>query len=344
MIRDQLPLVFTPEERDQNEARKGQLVELVASKEALLLVGAGSSALVGYDTWPKLLKKLERLACNCGSDFIVDERKRDGDPLEYAEDIQMHMKKTESLDKYYKLLYREFGPQYSPIDFHRTLVKLPFKGMLTFNYDKVLETALGISDNTLTIEEGAALRVSEFLLSLDFKKYPSRIAHIHGVYDKPSSIILSRADYIKFYGLAPSKGESESKLQNIVPSWSLHRKLLWAILATRRVVFVGFSMDDPYLSEILQLVSRDLWRWDESIHFAVMSISQETADETKIKAKRLKETYGVDVVFYEDFNNSHRGLKQIIAEIARECKVPRKSEWIETVDQRMEERMKTDGN
>ena len=36
--------IFTPEEHDENEERKRKLIELVASGEAVLIVGAGSSA------------------------------------------------------------------------------------------------------------------------------------------------------------------------------------------------------------------------------------------------------------------------------------------------------------
>ena len=54
--------IFTPKELDENLKRKHELIELVASGEAVLIVGAGSSARVGYPDWPDLLKKLEELA------------------------------------------------------------------------------------------------------------------------------------------------------------------------------------------------------------------------------------------------------------------------------------------
>ena len=40
------PEIFTPEERDENEERKRELIELVASGEAVLIVGAGSRVCV----------------------------------------------------------------------------------------------------------------------------------------------------------------------------------------------------------------------------------------------------------------------------------------------------------
>ena len=50
-----------------------------------------------------------------------------------------------------------------------------------------------------------------------------------------------------------------------------------------------------------------------------MSISPEDAEDLKDKAERLKSEYGVDTVFYEDFDNSHRGLDHIVAEISERC-------------------------
>ncbi len=350
MNENKFPPVFNSEELVQNELRKKELIELVGSKQALLVVGAGSSALIGYSTWPKLLKKLEELACECARDFNVDEIKRENDPLGYADDIKNHIKKnTKGLDKYHKLLQKEFCPRNPGCkDFHKTLVRLPFKGILTTNYDKVLEAALGeinpefSYDNSLIIKKNTEGRISEFFLSLDFKEYPRRIAHLHGRFDEPDSIILSSEDYSNFYGFAMSA--VEGKLKDDIPKWSLHRKFLWSVLATRRIVFIGFSMNDLYLNTMLDFVCRDLWRWNESIHFAVMSISQIKADETKEKAKKLKRDFGIEVVFYEDIDDSHRGLEQIIAEVDKNYHGQHTSEWLEIANRLMEEKFKTDEN
>ena len=49
-----------------------------------------------------------------------------------------------------------------------------------------------------------------------------------------------------------SQGNDEVNTREV---WTLHRKLLWAVLATRRVVFIGFSMEDPYFDNMLETVS-----------------------------------------------------------------------------------------
>ena len=338
------PEIFTPEERNENEERKRELIDLVASGEAVLIVGAGSSARLGYVTWNDLLEELEDLANRCGAGL---DQTRKGDKLAYAEDIKSHIcNETGNLSRYYALLQNLFSPKQPPFeDFHRKLVSLPFRGILTTNYDAVLEAALGdieprfAYDNWLVIDENSAGRVHEFLMAMNNdKRITRRIAHLHGRFSPPSSIILSIEDYKDAYGLDSTVEEDENKNES-----KLRFRLLWAVLATRRVVFVGFSMDDPYLTMILKTVSEDLWTWNKSTHFAIMSISSidaDDAEDSKNKSEILNSEYGVGTVFYEDPDDSHQGLDRILDEIDEECRVRSQSEdddvdWLERVNQRM---------
>ncbi len=347
--------IFTPEERDENTRRKRDLIELVDSGEAILFVGAGSSVRVGYPDWSSLLQKLEDLASKCGDDFKPNIVKcKNSDPLEYleyAEYIKSYIsEKTDDIDRYYALLYDLFEPKKpSYNEFHRLLVELPFRGILTTNYDPVLTEALTkkkrdaeekvkeislIDTNPLIIGRDPPRLIHEFLLAKNNDlQIPQRIAHLHGVYRNPESIILDRNDYQEAYGLKVLKETSElkdnQKISKLEPpdknqvlidsKWTLRRKLLWAVLATRRVVFIGFSLNDPYFNKMLETVSKDLWGWNKSIHFAIMGISSENFHDSKSKAEGLKEDYGIDTVFYEVYDNSHQGLDRIVYEIAKEC-------------------------
>ena len=330
--------IFTPEERDENEERKRELIDLVASGEAVLIVGAGSSARVGYVTWNGLLEKLEDLANRCGAG--LDQTRKD-DALAYAKAIKSHIEKTDDIGKYYDLLDQLFRPNAQGYDeFHRMLVDLPFRGILTTNYDIVLEAALSekkieaklerkeispIDEVPLVIGPDSPRLIHEFLLSRNNDPHiPQRIAHLHGIYRYRESIILSADDYIKKYGLHV---EQTSEDKGNEDRWTLHRKLLWAVLATRRVVFVGFSMEDPYFNKMLEIVSADLWGWNKSIHFAIMGISagnKEDIQDSKDKADRLKSKYGIDTVFYEILENEipekkHKLLESLFADIVKQC-------------------------
>ena len=344
--------LFTPEELKENEERKRELNDLVASGEAVLIVGAGSSQRVEYPDWPELLKQLEQLAKKCGDGFKQDQGKRENLPLEYTENIKSHIcKETGNLDRYYALLQELFGPKNPPFkDFHRNLVLLPFRGILTTNYDTVLEAALGniehasAYDNSLVIDQSSIARVHEFLMAMNNdKRMTRRIAHLHGRFDISDRIILSIEDYRRAYRLNPPDEKNSEDYES-----KLRFKLLWSVLATRRVVFVGFSMNDPYLNKILEAVSNDLWRWDKSIHYTIMSISRKSADESKDRAEWFKREYGIGTVFYEhfdeDFDEPHQGLDHIVGEMVERCAVERQppideQAWIEQMNQRMDRKL-----
>ena len=317
--------LFTSEELKENEERKRELIELVASGEAVLVVGAGSSMRAGYVSLANLLEKLENLAQKFGNGFEPDTEKREDTPLAYAENIQSYIRdKTGDLDRYNALIYDLFKTKTSSVgDFHKTLVSLPFRGILTTNYDTVLEAALGAVepkfafDNSLVIQEQSAGRVDEFLMAMNNdSKVPRRIAHLHGKFDLSSSTILSTHDYKQAYGSDTNEKEYGRK-----DEWKLRSLLLWALFATRRVVFVGLSMEDPYLEKALTAVSPALWRWNKSIHYTIMGISLECARKSKDKADRLKSEYGIDTVFYDNSDGSHLRLQHIVAEMAKVCNI-----------------------
>ncbi len=344
----------------ENDERKRELIELVKSGEAILIVGAGISVRVGYVDWSGLLEELENLAIECGEDFEKNDEKRKKEPLEYAEDIKSHICDKVGVNRYYVKIHDLFKSQTPSQWIHEMLVSLPFRGILTTNYDKVLEVALAkkypssVLSHPLIIAKDSAIQVHEFFMALSDRKsdinMPRCIAHLHGIVDSPENIILSRRDYKEAYGQRDSK-------------WTLHRKLLWAVLATRRVVFFGFSMNDPYLSEMLEIVSEDLWRWDKSIHFAITSISPDSAKDSIKEATKFKKEYGVGTVFYEDLDGSHQNLDNIVAEIAKACGVETSSpivpqdqpsestsqgpldlHWLEQMNKRMEEGIGDDEN
>ena len=338
MSTENLESIFTLAEREENESRKQDLTDLILSGQSLLVVGAGCSVEVGYPTWKELLRELEIFASKCGDDFHEKVKVPD-DPLCYVKSIQEYInEKNGNLDKYHAKLHRLFSPNNRPKQFsqlHTNMVGLPFKGIITTNYDIVLDKALADSSpgdytykKPLVVD---ALSVSEFFLSLDSNQHPKQVIHLHGYFEEPKNIILSTTEYEKAYGLKPEKGEEGNKPSAETTTangplktekeeegnrvWSLHRKLLWAILATRRLVWIGFSMNDPYLKAMLKIVNSDLWGWGAPFHYAIMGIKEEKADSSKKLAESLKEDYGIEVVFYEYSNRDHSALNKIISEI-----------------------------
>ncbi len=382
MIRMDNPPIFTPKERDENEAKKEKLTELILSGEAVLVAGAGISVDLGYPNWRQLLDDLEQLAESCGENFQRDEEEKNTDPLRYTDKIKAHIEHSKcNLDRYKQRICNLFSPDTAkpPNEFHKNLVDLPFKGILTTNYDEVLERALAVAKppyygyfgSPLTVNKGMPMHVADFFYSLNSNNNRSKkILHLHGLYNAPESIILSNQDYIDFYKL--ERGVKDDKFKDTSPSWSLHRKVLWAMLATRRSVWLGFSMKDPYLKEMLRIACDDLWNWDKSVHFALMGIDR--GDNWKANKQFFRDSYGMEVVFYESTDTDHSGLKQYIESVYERYKekqvqsdksksgkehepqmkniIPsmsqtvgkkKSSDWLDRINQTMEDRIKVDG-
>src|SRR5262249_30996953 len=131
------------------------------------------------------------------------------------------------------------------------------------------------------------------------------VAHLHGIYDDAKKIILTAQQYAQAYGhnyqeletissqvatpdspTAASQpadtGGGQNPARVDVPSsiessnWTLLRKTVWALMATRRLIFVGFGMSDPFLYALFEYVSGDLWDKTAHVHYLITGVSADT--------------------------------------------------------------------
>lgn len=336
--------VFDETESEQNSARKASLLRLVSQESPLLFVGAGCSALIGYPTWGKLIKEIEKLAINCGGDISSETVQTNLDFISYAEILKEHIRSSKgNCYRYYALIENLFKPrsECSIDDFHRNLVQLPFSGIVTTNYDVSLEDAiLAVNQGrvrypSLVVPPMNPSSIMKFFKSLNSSGVLEHVLHIHGKYDIGESIVLSRDEYIETYGLSvvPNTG----RVQDRHPD-KFFMRVLWAIFATRRIVFIGFGLEDPFLEFLMSNVSDDLWLWDQPHHYAIMPINLEEKSESLLFAKRLRKDLSIEVVFYENQDHSFQGLRNLISEARNTQDAPTpETDWIEDVNRRMRE-------
>lgn len=109
---------------------------------------------------------------------------------------------------------------------HKILMSLPFSSMVTTNYDKLLEQAYcslmeGVIPRTATHKDTASLGT----LLFDGRFF---ILKAHGDIDQPDSLILTASDY-----------------RELIHSNPAYNTMLSALLLTKAILFVGYSMSDP---------------------------------------------------------------------------------------------------
>ena len=188
----------------------------------------------------------------------------------------------------------------------RLLYEIPFQSILTTNFDHILP---GMAGNPDTYRE--SLRKSREpwfnLFSWDTSGSPngnqrkSDVVKLHGDIDKIGSvengeIILSRTDY-----------------RRLLFEDSRYTNFLKALLATRTVLFLGFSFSDAYLnlirSEILALLKHEP---DEPLAYAIVeNLDQDEADF-------LVEHEGVQPLIYNSGGGDHSGFDRYLEEIHSE--------------------------
>jgi hypothetical protein len=115
---------------------------------------------------------------------------------------------------------------------HALCASLPVDEVVTTNYDLLFEVAsASVGRPCVVLPGGAAARGQRWLLKM------------HGSIDKPETIVLTREDYLKFQ-------ENRSALAGIVQ----------ALLLTRHMLFLGFSLSDDNFHRIAHAVRQAVGR------------------------------------------------------------------------------------
>lgn len=307
---------FFPDEfKVTNDEHKEALISFLRSGEAFLMAGAGVSAMCKLPTWDELIEQLEAAAMERDDKF--ERRKPKEKVLEYTERILVLIG-----DRFYDIISDIFGTQPEITEAQLALVRLPFKAILTTNYDRVLFTAImnAHKANGLQVVIDKSFNQREtykfFKAINDDGKGPKRVVYLHGHCDFKNSIVLSASQYSDKYGiqlLPPEEGQDDGGIKDM--GWPFLRKIMWSLMATRRLLYVGFSMNDEYFRIMHAIVSDDARHGGTDMHFLLQRVVKgDNLDEKIARAKSFKEHYGIQTVFFED-DDSYSGLPNLIFEL-----------------------------
>lgn len=152
--------------------------------------------------------------------------------------------------------------------------------LLTTNYDRLLERALGTSG--VTWDDSEAMR--------DLLRERDRVGHLHGEWSKPETVILSDADYQRIIGDDPAQA------------------LQAAHYITKSFVFVGYGsgLTDPNFSRMLA-THRKLFPQSRHDHYRL-------AKSTDVE--KLEREHADDTIRVVAFGDSHPDLLPFIVGLA----------------------------
>lgn len=335
---------------------KNTIATLLGDKNLLLISGAGFSKNFGYPRWKEFLDQINK---ECGADVKEADYEVDGilDYLKYAQAIY-DKSPTFDFNAYIEKCFDQVNCKKPIPDYYEMLIDLGFRGFATLNYDYTLEIIISqlkkgeiFRVNTIDFcDTDRESKIRKFLDNVSEKKDEfGSVLHLHGTYEKPSNIILTQGSYEKWYenGSITKLLESISALKEILNKeptidayekitgierriqiiyqgnvlQSLHKKIIWSLFARYRIFFIGFSADDTFFMNLLNVVIEDftLPRRKPS-HFVLVSCDPTGDDDEKRKkddiCKKMFER-GVLPIFYPVKDSDYeKGLSEFILEIS----------------------------
>jgi SIR2-like domain len=266
----------------RNRAAYLGLVELVRSRRALAFVGAGVTCPLGYPTWGTLIADLaaavraahgEQVQSN-GQDITVEQVLRE---FKHKPLVQAQILKESLGDRYFPMMARLFGPKDRRIGPIADLVSLPFKHLLTSNYDPTLEQHHYPPNEPVSISLHHP-SAPQFIVEFADDNYTRRIVHVHGRYDEAQYIILTEEDYRTYI-----RSVVLDDFWRVVP-------------ATGRFVFFGFGFED---FDLLYTFRRRMALQGNNPglrHFAIMPLDNLARENALTVSMRME--YGVEPVFF----------------------------------------------
>lgn len=292
------------EERDYLvQKAKGSIIKNLVT----LFLGAGVSIDAGLPDWEGLLRRLLlKYIQNDGKDidYTCIDAKCFHSSVITARYIQEYIakqvgEKFDFEDAISEALWSEYQPKgtktiIGTIADIISVKKGLISSAITYNYDDLLETALG-PDKAQTIGRAS---------DIERGKFP--IYHVHGIlpHEKNkgetvlANAILSENQYHKLY-------EEAFHWSNVEQLHALQRNTCF---------FIGFSMADPNLRRLLDIAKSD------GRHFVFLrrkefSVCENQKNEENLQVhERLMNSLGLNVIWFEDFHELPKLLECIFLE------------------------------
>jgi len=275
-----------------------ELIDAIKKKECILFVASGLTSQVKRSNgvvlpnWPGFLEellnwaKVKRVPFNSDPNEIL-EMIHKGNHLMAAEELQ-ELINIADFGEFLNDIFRD--PNVKPTTLHQLLTKIPFRAILTTNYDALLEGAYTLSSGGQVPKCFTPLDLSTNISPLRKKDF--FIFKMHGDINRPSSIVLGTRSYNNLIYRSPD-----------------YVSFLETLFTTYTVLFVGFGGADPDLDYLLDRLS-SIFSRTLSKHYILISKGKFNFTERR----RLLLDRRLDVIEYDPIDN-HKNVSVFINKI-----------------------------
>ena len=215
-------------------------------------VGAGLSLTLGAPIFPNWAGLVERFAARLDAEAMAAEAGEvrrliaERDLVAAAEAALRSLPKPRYLEEL-RLALDKTRPAQVNLSAVEAVWRLQPDVVITTNFERVLEWPFelpsswpyqppGVRPQIAHNDDPALLRRLEAGAAAD----DPLIWHLHGSIRRPDSIVLSTSDFSSLYGADDGRGAPDPKNENAL-------RVLSGVIARRPLLFVGFSLGDPFL-------------------------------------------------------------------------------------------------
>lgn len=261
------------------------LLESIKRGRCVLFAGAGLSIPLGMPCWNGLVERLidevASIEPDKGPEF---ESQYSSNHLMQAAD---YAKSELGPIAYFDVLRRFYGVQVEPHINHILATQIPFRGIITTNFDKMLETSFTIQHKCMPVTF-TALSMSALASVLFRDQY--FIFKLHGDVDYPESIILTRQDFDRIIFNSPHV-----------------KTFLQTVFLQNTILYVGYSLSDPDFDLVLTELSLK-FASSTPPHYAILP------NPDRIKAQEIRNRMNIRTIPY-DPKDDHALLTEILIKI-----------------------------
>jgi hypothetical protein len=246
------------------------LFNAVENGSCVLFAGAGISLGTGLPSWRALVKGLiERVG-------DIEPRKaitlRDEYDAGHLLRAAQYAKDELGPHEYFQFLGNILSLGVAPHVNHDLICSIPFRAVITTNFDKLIETAFTLRHRrmptTFTGKSLSALASGLYANSFFLFK-------LHGDIDQPESIVLTRQDFDQIIYHSP------------------HIKtFLHSMFARNTILYVGYSLNDPDFDLILGELAAQ-FAGNTPVHYALLP------EPDPLKAQELKTRFNIRALPYD---------------------------------------------